>query len=156
MRVFSPTGFAAILLFFALPFGAVVDCDGTRYFDWTGVELLTASVDAPPASADDAAEVEDRWILAWPVFLSAVAGLVLGVFWRARYAGWAAVAGLAATCALVAVPEPVLNEQPEWGLLLVWLTFAALTLVHGIAGGVRLWRRRQRGERHEPPLEAFR
>jgi hypothetical protein len=155
MRIFSATGFAAIILFFALPFGAVVECGGDRHFDWTGVDLLTASVEAGPEDAEDAAEVEGRWILAWPVFLCAVAGLALAVHRRARFAGWVAAVGFVATWALAEQEVP--NELPGWGLVLTLLTFAVLTVVHAVAAPVRWWRRRrERGERHDPRSEAFR
>jgi hypothetical protein len=157
MRYVSPTGFAAIILFFALPFGAAVDCDGVRHYDWTGVDLLTASVESGPEDASDAAEVEERWIFAWPVFLCAVAGLVLGIYWRGRYAGFVAAAGVLATFALLVIPETVAYEQPEW-VVIVLLTFAVLMLVHAMAAATRWWdrRKKKRAERHESPQQAFR
>lgn len=150
MRFLSPTIFAAIVLCFALPFGAAVNCEGTKRYDWTGFDLVTASVEAPPEYAEDAAELEGRWFLALLVLVAAVAGLILGVLFRARWAGLAAAAGLAATVALVAVPETVPNEQTDTGLALTFLAFVVLALLHGGAAVVRWWRRRPRDSPLEP------
>jgi hypothetical protein len=135
-RRVSPVLFAAILVAFALPFGAV-SCNGPPV-KFTGYELATWRVQqtSPPATTDDGESlpnVIERKASFWALLMliATVTGLALGLAGR-RGAGFAVVAGLVGVVALMTRSGEMFGPDIEYELgfrIAAW-TYVALALWH--------------------------
>jgi hypothetical protein len=145
-RWLSPTLFALITLCFFLSF-ATVSCDGART-SFTGVQLVTRTVpeggkveEPPDCNADLSTCVEDEASFTAAVaLLSAIVGLLLGLFGVGKGPGWFASIAFGALLALALErfkplgPDVTLHSGMELALVLsAWV--AALH-------GRRAWKRR--------------
>jgi len=152
-RIVSAALFGAILIAFALPFGAV-SCEGPPVH-FTGYELATWRVPetSPPATTDDGDKLKDEiesqasiWALI--ALVAAVAGLAVGLLER-RGAGIAASVGLFAivtlfatafnTMATVEFEEGYVSAAALFGLAASWQAVMAI--------------RRVRARRRAPPAK---
>jgi len=142
-RIFSITAFAAVLLAFALPFGAVSSCDGEEVH-FTGVELATFTV--PPDSSyrgDLHRRVErNAGVLALIALGAAAVGLALAVIGRTGRGVCAAVGLLNMQLLFWAVLLTSDGGDLFVGFWLVLASFAAVAALH-LALGIRS--RSQRG-----------
>ncbi len=143
-RIFSVTALAAVLLAFALPFGAVSSCDGEEVH-FTGVELATFRVAPDPEHAGTLHQEVERnaGMLAVAALGAAAVGIVLALL------GWAGC-GICASLGLVDMQVmiwAILLTSDAGGDLFVgyWLAltaFAVAALLYFVLG---LRSRRQRG-----------
>jgi len=145
-RWLSPTLFALIALCFFLPF-ATVSCDSART-SFTGVQLVTHTVpkggrvdEAPDCAADLSTCVEhEASFTAAVALLSAIVGLLLGLFAVSKGPGWFASVTFGALVTLALEPFDLFGPDVTLhaGMELALLLSAWAVALHGR----RAWRRR--------------
>jgi hypothetical protein len=133
-RKVSPALFIAILVAFALPFGAV-SCEGPPV-EFTGYELATWHVQqtTPPATTRDgddlptAIEEAASWT-ALLMLVGTIAGLVVGLV-RRRGAGFAVMVALIAAFGLVTKMANSPGAEPRRGFGVALLLLVILAIWH--------------------------